>query len=49
MLSAAESIVSNLNICDIAKAIKKYPIIHVFYEWDTLPMAADIESKFIES
>jgi len=29
--------------------IKKYPIIHVFYEWDTLPMAADIESKFIES
>lgn len=23
--------------------------IHVFYEWDTLPTATDIESKFTES
>ena len=41
--------VSNLNIVDIAKAIKKHSIIHVFYEWDTLPTAADIKNKFTTS
>lgn len=41
--------VSDLNISNIAKAIKQYPTVHVFYEWDTLPTATDIESKFTES
>lgn len=44
-----EKFVSGLNISEIAKAIKQYPVIHVFYEWDTLPTATDIESKFTES
>lgn len=44
-----EKFVSNLNISEIAKTIKQYPVIHVLYEWDTLPTAADIESKFTES
>ncbi len=44
-----EKFVSDLNISEIAKTIKQYPVIHVFYEWDTLPTAADIESKFTES
>lgn len=48
-LANGEKFVSDLNISSIAKAIKQYPVIHVFYEWDTLPTAADIESKFIES
>lgn len=44
-----EKFVSDLNISEIAKTIKQYPVIHVFYEWDTLPTATDIESKFTES
>lgn len=48
-LVRGEKFVSDLNISEIAKTIKQYPIIHVFYEWDTLPTAADIESKFTES
>ena len=44
-----EKFVSDLNISEIAKTIKQYPVIHVLYEWDTLPTAADIESKFTES
>lgn len=48
-LVTGEKFVSDLNISDIAEAIKHYPTIHVFYEWDTLPTAADIESKFTES
>ncbi len=48
-LVKGEKFVADLNISDIAKAIKENPIVHVFYEWDELPTAADIESKFIES
>lgn len=48
-LEKGEKFVSDLNIADISKAIKQSPNIHVFYEWDTLATAADIESKFTES
>lgn len=48
-LIAGEQFVSNLNIVEIAKSLKKAPTIHVFYEWSTLPAAMDIESKFTES
>lgn len=41
--------VYTLDIPYIATLIKDNPIIHVFYEWDTLPTAADIKSKFTES
>lgn len=44
-----QKFVSKLDISSIAKTIKQYPIIHVLYEWDTLPTAVDIESKFTES
>ena len=48
-MAKGEEFVSNLNISEIAKAIKQNPVIHVFYEWETLPTATDIESKFTES
>ncbi|MBQ8044223.1 MAG: SIS domain-containing protein [Clostridia bacterium] len=48
-LFSAQNFVGNLNISKIANCIKKSPIIHVFYEWDTHATAADIESKFTES
>ena len=48
-LTNGEKFVSELNIHDIARKIKQKPVIHVFYEWDTLPTAIDIESKFTES
>lgn len=48
-LENGENFVSGLNITDIANSINKAPIVHVFYEWETLPTAADIESKFVES
>lgn len=48
-LEEAEKSVSKLNISNVAIAIKKYPVVHVFYEWEMLPTATDIESKFIES
>lgn len=48
-LLKGEKFVEDLNISDIAKAIKENPIVHVFYEWDALPTAIDIESKFMES
>lgn len=48
-LENGEKFVSDLNITDMANSINKAPIIHVFYEWATLPTAADIESKFVES
>lgn len=48
-LEKGEKFVSDLNISEIAKLLKQYPVIHVFYEWDTLPTAIDIESKFTES
>lgn len=41
--------VSKLNIPEIAASIKAHPVVHVFYEWSTLPTAMDIESKFVES
>lgn len=44
-----KSFVNTLDILSIANLIKENPIIHVFYEWDTLPTAADIQSKFTES
>lgn len=49
LLKTMEEKVTKFDICNIARAIKKNPIIHVFYEWDTLPVAADIESKFTEA
>lgn len=48
-LSVGQEFVSKLNIAEIAKSLKKAPIIHVFCEWSTLPAAMDIESKFTES
>lgn len=48
-LEEGKKFVADLNISDIAKAIKENPIVHVFYEWDALPTAADIESKFTGS
>ena len=48
-LSAGKSFVDELNISEIAKQIKKHPIIHVFYDWNTYAVAADIESKFTQS
>lgn len=48
-LSKGEKFVNSLDIDGIAKAIKKFPIIHVFYDWTNLPTAVDIQSKFTES
>lgn len=48
-LQKAEAFVNSLNIEAIANAIKEHPVIHVFYELDTLATAKDIESKFVES
>lgn len=48
-LEEGEKFVSKLNIPKIAKAIKRRPIIHVIYEWRTYAIAADVESKFMES
>lgn len=48
-LSAGEDFVEKLDIASIANSIKRCPIIHVFYEWDTYATALDIESKFTES
>lgn len=48
-LEDGEKFVSELNVSGIAESIKKHPVVHVFYEWELLPTAADIESKFIES
>ena len=45
----AEHFVQNLDIKTIANSIKRCPVIHVFYEWDTYATALDIESKFTES
>lgn len=44
-----EKFVDDLNIHDITRKIKQAPVIHVFYEWDTLSTAKDIESKFTEA
>ena len=49
LLEEGEQFVSKLNIPKIARAIKRRPIIHVIYEWQTYAIAADIASKFIES
>lgn len=48
-LKKAKNFVEKLDVSEISLAIKKAPCIHVFYEWDTYPIAADIESKFTES
>lgn len=48
-LSCGESFVEKLDIASIANNIKRCPVIHVFYEWDTYAAALDIESKFTES
>lgn len=48
-LEKGKKFVSELNIKEIAKSIKESPIIHVFYEWNTLPTALDIENKFIQT
>lgn len=49
ILQKGEEFVSKLNIPIIARAIKQCPVIHVFYEPDTLPAAVDIRNKFTES
>ena len=48
-LEEGKEFVSKLNIPAIAKEIKRNPIIHVFYEWDTLPAAIDLRNKFNET
>lgn len=48
-LSAGEAYVKNLDVTSIASNLKRCPVIHVFYEWDTYATALDIESKFTES
>lgn len=40
---------SKLNLENIANTLKSTPIIHIFYEWDTLACAIDLESKITES
>ena len=45
-LKLGEAFVSEINISNIGMFLKQHPIIHVFYEWDTLPTALDIKSKF---
>ena len=49
LLDNGEEFVSKLPIGEIAKSLKKHPVIHVLYEWKTYPTAKDIESKFMES
>ena len=49
ILQEGEEFVSKFNIPIIARAIKQCPVIHVFYEPDTLPAAVDIRNKFTES
>ena len=49
LLEEGERFVSKLDIPEIARAIKKCPVIHVIYEWRTYAVAADIASKFMES
>ena len=48
-LEEGEKFVSSLNIARIARVLKTRPVIHVFYEWRTFGIAADIASKFMES
>ena len=49
MLEDGRKEASKLKIASIARSLKKCPIIHIFYEWDMLPAAKDLESKFTES
>jgi hypothetical protein len=44
-----EKYVQSLDISKIAEAIKQRPVINVFYEWDTMPTAYDIETKFTQA
>lgn len=44
-----EKFVQKLDIPKIAESIKSRPTINVFYEWDTMPTAYDIENKFTQS
>ena len=52
-LKNGENFVSNLDsnftISEIANGVRRVPVIHIMYEWKTLPTAADIESKIMES
>ncbi len=44
-----KAFVEKLDLLKISNSLKQTPIINVFYEWDTMPAAYDIESKFTES
>lgn len=48
-LKNGEDFVKSLNIHLIAKSIRKNPVVHVFYDWESEPVAIDLESKFMES
>ena len=48
-LASARSWVNDLDTKKIASLIKSCPIVHVFYEHDTLVTALDIQNKFTES
>lgn len=47
-LQVAKTILFPKVAAKIANSLKRSPIIHVFYEWDTFATASDIKSKFSE-
>ncbi len=47
--SLCKSKAPHLSTFRISRLLNLNPIVHVFYEWDTYAVAADIESKLIES
>ena len=49
LLEKGEEEVSKIDIETIANSLKKSNIVHVFCEWNTLPVAEDIKFKFTNS
>ena len=48
-IKISKSAIKCFPISKLGYCIKKCPIIHLFYDWNTYSVALDIESKFIES
>ena len=48
-IEISESTINHFSIKNLADSIKKCPIVHLFYDYDTCAAALDLESKFIES
>ena len=45
ILTESDSIVNKYNLKELSINLRNFPIVHVFYEYDTLPVAIDIENK----